>query len=100
MVEMERVTDYSSLSTPYVDRFVGSPDPLTKRAFRARRHFRVKFDSVSTARSAIQLIVAEGMTKSFARIENTSISPSRVWTKPESERTFEMEPVFARAFPS
>ena len=41
---------------------------------------RVKFASRSTARSAIQFTVAAGMVKLLARIEKTSVSPSRVLT--------------------
>ena len=61
---------------------------------------RVRFASDSTARSAILVIVEDGITKSLARIEKTIISPSRVFTKPDSDRALEIEPVFATAFPS
>ena len=60
----------------------------------------MKFANDSTARSAIRLIVPDGITKSFARMENTSISPSRVFTNPDSARVLAIDPVLARAFPS
>src|SRR5207342_937700 len=64
------------------------------------RSHRLNSASRTTMASAVRLIVSGVVSKLFARIANTSGSPSAVVTKPESPRTFDIEPVLARALPS
>jgi arabinofuranosyltransferase len=61
---------------------------------------RVNCASRTTIASTAALTTSAGVPKLFARMENTSRSPSAAVTYPESARTFDIEPLFARTLPS